>query len=461
MRHGAEVKVGLIALLAVALLGLFTYYIRGSLGARKTYSVYVLFSNSRGLQQGDPVRMVGVKIGEVKRVRVTEAPRKAEVQLAIEKQYPLYRYYTFQIASAGLLQERSVEVVPTPTDMEGPLLKDEAKVRGTAAPDITDILRAGQNVLTSLDQTAAQLRMVLGNEAILGNVERSLKSFALAADAARGLAETASTIAGESAPETMEVLKRLRMAMADLQATTSAVRRALEEGTTVQDLQHTAASIRETSENAARLSASMADLAGDPEVQEDLKETIRDLHNMTATLKGVATDLKAFSEQLREAAPSVPRVAQRAEQLTTTVAQLQERLKPPEMHADFHVLYGPKASRSFSTANVDFNYPTMPERFLRLGVDDIGEESNVNAQIGERLRLGAVRYGLVRSRLGVGFDFRPRGSTGISVDVFDPNALRADVLGEVPLGHSGWSLMMGVRDLGKENQYVVGSKMSQ
>jgi len=125
------------------------------------------------------------------------------------------------------------------------------------------------------------------------------------------------------------------------------------------------------------------------------------------------------------------------------------------------VLYGPKASRSFSTANVDFNYPTMPERFLRLGVDDIGEESNVNAQIGERLRLGAVRYGLVRSRLGVGFDFRPRGSTGISIDVFDPNALRADVLGEVPLGHSGWSLMMGVRDLGKENQYVVGSKMSQ
>ena len=461
MRHGAELKVGLITLLAVALLALFTYYIRGSLGARHTYSVFVLFDNARGLQQGDPVRMVGVKIGEVKSVKITPAPRKAQVMLVIDKQYPLYYSYTFQIAATGLIQERSIEVIPAPPGEEGVQLADQSKVAGTAAADLSDLLRAGETVLTSLQQTSEQLRSVMGNQELMGNVRRALESFALAAESAKDLADTAAAIAEQTEPQTIEILDRLRTAAADMQATTSAVRDALQKGTTFQDLQETAANIRATSKNAEQISASIAELAANPDVQQDVKGTIKDLHAMTATLKDVATDLKAFSSELKEAAPSIPRVAQRAEQMTTTVTQLQERLKPPEMHADFHVLYSPKAGRSFSTANVDFNYPTMSHRFLRLGVDDIGEAADFNAQVGERMRLGAIRYGLVRSRLGIGFDYRPHGRAGVSVDLLNPNSLRADVIGDVPLGRSGWSLMMGVRDLGKDNLYVIGGKITR
>src|SRR5574340_1306622 len=109
MRHGAEVKVGLIALLAVALLAVFTYYIQGGLTAGRTYTIYVTFANARGLQQGDPVRMVGKKIGEVMKVSITPPPLKAQVMLRIEKQYALYKSYTFQITAGGLLPERSIE----------------------------------------------------------------------------------------------------------------------------------------------------------------------------------------------------------------------------------------------------------------------------------------------------------------------------------------------------------------
>jgi phospholipid/cholesterol/gamma-HCH transport system substrate-binding protein len=461
VRHGAELKVGLITLLAVALLALFTYYIRGSLGAKHTYAVFVLFDNARGLQQGDPVRMVGVKIGEVNSVKITPAPRKAQVMLVIDRQYPLYYNYTFQIAASGLIQERSIEVIPAPPGEEGLQLADQSKVAGTAAPDLSDLLQAGGTVLTSLQQTSEQLRSVMGDKELMGNVRKALESFALASDSARDLADTAAAIAQQSQPQTQEILTRLRMAAADMQSTTSAVRDTLQKGTTLQDLQETAANVRATSKNAERLSASIAELAGNPEVQGDLKGTVKDLRTMTATLKDVSADLKAFSGQLKEAAPSIPRVAKQAEQMTTTVTQLQERLKPPEMHADFYVLYSPKAGRSFSTANVDFNYPTMSQRFLRLGVDDIGEETGVNAQVGERMRLGAIRYGLVRSRLGIGFDYRPRGRAGVSVDLFNPNSLRADVMGDVPLANSDWSLMMGVRDLGKGNLYVVGGKVTR
>jgi len=461
VRHGAELKVGLITLLAVALLALFTYYIGGSLGAKHTYAVFVLFDNARGLQQGDPVHMVGVKIGEVKSVKITPSPRKAEATLAIDRRFPLYYNYTFQITASGLIQERSIEVIPAPSGEEGLQLADQSKVPGTAAPDLSDLLVTGESVLTSLRHTSEQLSSVMGDKALMENVRRALESLALAADSARQLADTAVTIARQAQPQTEEMLTRLQMAAADLQSTTSAVREVLEKGTTLEDLQQTAVNIRAISRNAERFSESIAELAADPEMQRDLKATVRELHSMGATLNDVASDLKAFSSQLKEAAPSIPKVAKQAEQMATTVTELQERLKPPEMHADFHVLYSPKAGRSFSTGNVDFNYPTMSQRFLRLGVDDIGETTDFNAQIGERMRLGTIRYGLVRSRLGVGFDYRPSRRTGVSVDVFNPNSLRTDITGEVGLGNSGWSVMMGVRDLGKENLYVVGGKVTR
>ena len=461
MRTGAEVKVGLITLLAIALLALFTYYVRGRLGAARTYTVYVLFNNSRGLQQGDSVRMVGVKIGEVKRVRITPPPRKAEATLRIDREYALYRNYTFQIAATGLIQERSIEVIPTAPGAEGPRLQDQAKVQGTAAPDLADILQTGETLLTSLDQTSEALRSVLGNKELLGNIRRALESFAVSADSAAQLADTAAAIAAQSKPETQEILARLRMAAVDMQATTSTIRDVLQKGTTLEDLQQTAASIRETSKNAERLSASLAELASSPEVKEELKETIRSLRDMTATLNGVATDLKAFSNQLKEAAPSIPAVAKQAERISGTVTQIQERLKPPEIHGNFRVLYSGTAERSFSSGSLDIR--TSPTRLLRLGIDDISEESSVNVQMGEQQRLGLLRYGLVRSRLGIGLDFGlPRRST-LSVDLFDPNHLRADILADMPLPIQGtdWGLMAGVRDLGQDNLFVFGARVKR
>ncbi|MBE9566416.1 MAG: hypothetical protein IMF16_06680 [Proteobacteria bacterium] len=112
-----------------------------------------------------------------------------------------------------------------------------------------------------------------------------------------------------------------------------------------------------------------------------------------------------------------------------------------------------------SSGRLDFS--TSEGRFLRVGIDDIGEESTVNIQVADRQSLGLVRYGLVRSRLGFGIDVPlPREST-LSVDIFDPNDPRADVLADVPfvLGRSEWGLLTGVRDLGADHLFVAGVRM--
>ena len=65
MRPGAEIKVGIITLIAIVLVGAYLFYVRGYIAARATYRVCVTFESTRGIEPGDPVRMVGVRIGKV------------------------------------------------------------------------------------------------------------------------------------------------------------------------------------------------------------------------------------------------------------------------------------------------------------------------------------------------------------------------------------------------------------
>jgi len=95
-----------------------------------------------------------------------------------------------------------------------------------------------------------------------------------------------------------------------------------------------------------------------------------------------------------------------------------------------------------------------------LGVADIGEQNEVNLQQGRRRGNQAFRYGLMRSKLGVGGDIYLGGRSQLSVDVFDPNEVRADVTGAVPLTDST-RLIFGVRDVWGDNLGFVGARFGR
>jgi len=460
MRTGAEYKVGLITLLAASLVALFTAYVSGFRLASSRYPLYVMFENARGLQPGDPVWMVGKKIGEVKLVDITET-HKAQVMVLIERRYRVFKGYGFRIASGGLMQERFVDVIPTPVGKEGPEVLEGATVQGATAPGLSDLLLAGQRLVENLNQTSEQVRTLLGSEELLARVQGSLEGLATAAGAAADLATTLSAMARKSGPATVGILEKTDQTVADLRAIARTFRQGVEQSTALGDLQGTARHIREVSANAERVTAEVARLVSDPQVQGEVRETVSAVHETAVRMRKISSDLEAFSTRLREAAPSVPKVAEKAEQLAGMATQIQERLKPPEIRGHFGVVYSPRAERSFSAGSLDIT--TGPDSFVRLGVDDIGEESSANVQLGEQQRLGTIRYGLVRSRLGLGFDVPLPRHARLSIDVFNPNDLRADVMADMPLilGGTDWALLGGVRDVGAGNLLVLGARVSK
>ncbi len=460
MRAGAEIKVGIITLVAILLVGFYLFYIRGYIAAAATYHVCVTFESARGLEPGDPVRMVGVSIGKVHTVEINPE-LKADVTLAIDERYALYDNYRFQIATSGIIPERFVEVIPGPQDPYAAKMTDGSCVDGVIQPTLRDLSAAGSELLANLNRTSRALNVVLTDQEILVGVRSALQSFSHAATAASELADTTATLADESRPRIMAALSNVEGASVDLRSVTAQFRSRVTEGATLDDLAQTAEHAREAAANAAQLSAALAELAGDPQIQQQLRETVSAIHAAAHSAKQVGEDLEVLSAELREAAPVVPQIAAEAEEMAETSQAIRERLQPPEIRAAFDVSYSGKADRWFPTINLDFE--TRPDRFLRLGLDDIGEENEVNAQIGDEQERTTLRYGLVRSRLGIGVDFDLPRRAVLSLDVFDPNNPRADVTADVPLfaGRAEWSLLLGARDLGEEDLLIGGIRLKR
>lgn len=453
MRTGAEIKVGIITLFAVALLLIFAFYIRGFRATAVTYKVLVTFDDARGLQRGDPVRMLGVKIGQVYSVEITPE-LKAQVALSIDGEQELYDHYKFRIGTSGLIQERFVEVIPAPREPYINKLTDGASVEGIVRPDLSDLMDSGSRLLDNLDRTSRRLNLVLGDQEILTGIRDALQSFAQ-------LATTVAVLAEQSQPELLETLGGIRSASADLKAVATEVRARLTEGSALDDIEETARRLREIATRAESISSDLAKLTSDPDIEQQIRTTIAAVSQAAQSAEKVGADLEIVSTNLREAAPTIPAVAEEAREFAGTSAALRQRLQPPEIDAAFDVLYGPGADRSFSSARLDIG--AGEDRFLRIGINDIGEDSTVNIQLGEPQRRAVLRYGLVRSRLGIGADFDLPREIALSLDLFDPNALRADILFEVPFvqGRSGWSFLAGARDVGEHPVYVGGIRLER
>lgn len=460
MRAGAEIKVGIITVVAVALLAVYVFYLQGYRAAAQTYTVCVVFDDARGLQRGDPVYMVGVKIGEVAVVRINEK-LKAEVTLKIGRQYDLYEDYKFQIATSGLIQERFVEVVPAEPNPYVEKLKPGVCVNGVLQPSLNDLMVQASQLLGNLNRTSRGVNALLGDQEVMSKVEAALESFSSAAAAATSLANTTARLAEQSQPMLLATLQELKQSASDMQDMTSELRTRIAEGPVLTDLQEAIAAAKRSADNAERTSATLAAFVSDPTTQQEVRESLAAIHDAAVSAKQVSEDLATFSAELRKAAPVVPKAAHEVEQYTGTAEALRQRLRPPEVKASFDMLYGAEESRWFSSGRLDIS--NQPDRFFRVGLDDIGEEGNVDVQLGERRGRRTLRYGLVRSRLGAGVDLELSSRTSLTLDLFDPNDLRADVLADIAIipGRSDLSLLLGARDIGQDGFLVGGVRLKR
>ena len=152
-----EVLVGTFVIFGFILLSFIVFFVSGVYLVRPGYRVNVVFTYVSILDRGAPVRMAGVRVGEVQRVDLLENKKtgqmEVQVQLFIEKGVEIRENYSFNVRGTHVLSEPHIEITPQPGN--APFLKSGDLVRGSD-PVALDIL------INRADSIAAHLDTILG-----------------------------------------------------------------------------------------------------------------------------------------------------------------------------------------------------------------------------------------------------------------------------------------------------------
>ena len=151
-----EVLVGTFVIFGFILLSVVVFFVSGVYLVRPGYQINVVFGYVSILDRGAPVRMAGVRIGEVNRVNFVEDKQtgqtRVQVQLFIAKGFEIRENYTFSVRGTHVLSEPHIEITPQPGN--APFLKEHDTVRGED-PVALEVL------ITRADQIAGHLDAVL------------------------------------------------------------------------------------------------------------------------------------------------------------------------------------------------------------------------------------------------------------------------------------------------------------
>lgn len=139
MTLNTESKVGLFFLVALAILGLITFKVEHISSLMQRTTLYTVeFPHAANIKAGDTVSMAGVKIGQVKEVRLSNSG--VQFALAVQNGIRIHKDSVATIAWGGLLGNRYIDLT-IGTEASGFLSPGEAIVHTTPTVEITEVLK--------------------------------------------------------------------------------------------------------------------------------------------------------------------------------------------------------------------------------------------------------------------------------------------------------------------------------
>jgi phospholipid/cholesterol/gamma-HCH transport system substrate-binding protein len=176
----SQLKVGLTVLAASITLGVLIFLMSGTGGIFTTkITLKSYFDNANGLRVGAPVRLAGVDIGNVTRIRVIEDSAKqltpVEVIMKVNTKYrfDLRKDSLTLLSTAGVLGETYIDI--DSSQAKGPQVRDGDALLSRDVPDFSDMVRSGQGTLQNMDALLKRLdRIVAFVESGQGSVGKLL-----------------------------------------------------------------------------------------------------------------------------------------------------------------------------------------------------------------------------------------------------------------------------------------------
>ena len=162
-KKSTEVVVGIFVVIGIILLVLMTVKIeKFQVGKRAGYPLHIFFESVAGLEQNSPVRVAGVRVGDVEKVALEGG--RAKVSFRVPTDVTLYNDAKAYLKSEGFLGEKYIEITPgTPGN---PKVDPGGHVEQGAPPadveqflsnmssigdDLKEVIKPLENILKAVD----------------------------------------------------------------------------------------------------------------------------------------------------------------------------------------------------------------------------------------------------------------------------------------------------------------------
>lgn len=161
-----EVTVGAFVIIGTVLLSLLIFFVSGVYLFRQGQYVNVLYDYVSILDKGAPVRMAGVRIGEVNKITLFRDEKtqrtRVRARLFLENSTDIRQNYKFEIRGTHILSEPHIEI--TPVEGDAPLIQNDMVLEGAMLEPLENLIERAQNITKNLDGIVATLHDTISGE---------------------------------------------------------------------------------------------------------------------------------------------------------------------------------------------------------------------------------------------------------------------------------------------------------
>jgi phospholipid/cholesterol/gamma-HCH transport system substrate-binding protein len=417
----STLKVGLMTIVATALMVYMVFIIGDFSLTEQGYRFVISFYSVNGLSKGSSVSMSGVKIGKVEKIEIREDQVYVYVYVE-DKQLHIRKKSTFTISTAGLMGEKYVEIMPT-RDYTSPYVDDGEVVAGTDPTRMDELFERGNVLIQKLQELTASAKDIIGDPELKENTrmifrnarnasERMDEIIASVQKRSDNIVESLDSILHKVDEEISHNRDEIRAMIANFKQFSSRLDSISKDSKA--DVKAIVANVRKTTE---KLDAMIAELNKNNQMTDDLRDTIESLRGASENAREITREVKEIvvDKQIRK---KVNRGLDDAHKLAQAVDKVFLNIRQTRVDFKYLLRYREDNETFYSDLSVDL-YPGE-KSFYRFGVEDVGGEDLFNMMIARGADTNFIRRaGIISSKIGAGVDYKMADNLALSLDFID------------------------------------------
>ena len=176
-RLSLEFKVGLFTIIALLLLFVFIFT-QTKKGQWRGYEIGVTFDYIGGLDIGAPVRLSGVRVGEVRSIKILPEPMpKVLIKLRLKRDVKIGKNSRITIRTLGIIGEKYVEILPS---SEKEYISKGEIVEGVNPLSLEKFVSIGQDAIFNLNSILTDIKKLTSDVKVQKNIREILKETSIA-----------------------------------------------------------------------------------------------------------------------------------------------------------------------------------------------------------------------------------------------------------------------------------------